>query len=155
MVFARILAGLCRIWRCSLTMEGLQIALRRTKIVSRRVQKSSSDRSGDAQEQPKSPEDTQFRIFGGIFANFWKKLKPQSSPRSPKSAQEHPKSAPRAAQECPGVPQESPWRPPEAPKSAQVEPNRHPRGPKLLSESAATTSGSATRSRSAFGAKFG
>ena len=119
------------------------------------AKKSSSDRSGDSKEQPKSPEDTKFRIFLQIFRNFWKKLRPQSSPRAPKSAQEHPKSAPRAAQERPGVPQESPWRLPEAPKSAQVGSSRRPRGPKLLSEGAGTTSCSATRSRSAFGAIFG
>ena len=70
--------------------------------------KSTSDRPGDAQEQPRGPDASKFQKFFTDLGKFPKFLKPQTALREAKSSQDDPKSSPRAPQESPGAVQEGP-----------------------------------------------
>ena len=112
MVFARTSPTFCqdfaRVWRWSLTMGRPSNRPREGQNRLSESKKSRSDRLGDSQEQPKSPQDSKFRVFSDIFEKIRKILKP-------KSVQERPKNGPGAPR---GGTQSRARRPPKAPQGA-------------------------------------
>ena len=112
MVFARTSPTFCqdfaRVWRWSLTMGRPSNRPREGQNRLSEGKKSRSDRPGDSQKQPKSPQDSKFRFFSDIFENFWKILKPKNAQAHPKNGpgapRRNPESRQDASQGAPGSP---------------------------------------------------